>query len=137
VSPVATALLVVLVLGAGVALYAFLAPRRRAQRQTSAPERSPLQVETEWNDATAQEFATLTEPARCDMIFAVAALDDRRSAQLLEFALGDPSEAVAVAAARALTARGRSGAVDAYLERHPGERAERIAHTLALLAPEP
>lgn len=135
-SPVVVALVVVIIVGGAIAIYAFLAPRRRAQVQT-AEERPDERVQTGWNDTTALEFSTLPETARCDMIFAVTSLDDDRSAKLLRHALDDPSETVALAAARALSERGLGAAVDEYLARHPGERAERIAQTLSLLTPEP
>lgn len=129
------ALLVAFVIGAAVGIYALVAPRRNAEPERVEARRADLQVETAFNESTAAEFGSLPEAARCDMIFAVSALDDDRSAQLLEHALSDPSETVALAAARALKERGRSDAVDEYLACHPGERAERIAHTLSLLAP--
>lgn len=67
------------------------------------------------------------------MIFAVAALDDDASQHLLEHALGDPAEAVATAAAHALITHGHASVVEGFLAAHPGERADRIAATLALL----
>ena len=131
------ALLVVFAIGAVAGIYAMLAPRRRAEREhAQTVAREPLQVRDEWNAATGAEFASLSESARCDMIFAVAALDDARSARLLEHALGDDSEAVALAAAHALTTRGRADSVRDYLASHPGERADRMAKTLALLQTE-
>ncbi|HZZ00154.1 MAG TPA: hypothetical protein VFE36_11315 [Candidatus Baltobacteraceae bacterium] len=131
-------LIAALVIGAVIGIYALLAPRRRAKERESveaATPREDLRVDTAWNERTEADFGSLPEAARCDMIFAVSALDDDRSAQLLEHALADPSETVALAAARALKERGRSDAVDEYLARNPGERTERIAHTLSLLAP--
>lgn len=133
--PVAIALVVVFVIGLVVGAYALFAPRRKAERESVEASRKDVRVDTGFNEATQAEFGSLSEAARCDMIFAVSALDDERSAQLLEHALDDPSETVSLAAARALKERGRSDAVDTYLARHPGERAERIAHTLSLLAP--
>jgi hypothetical protein len=134
--PVVVALIVVFVIGAAVGVYAFLSPRRRAERERAAAPRPEVRVDTSWSEATAAEFSTLSEAARCDMIFAVTALDDERSVRLLRHALADPSEAVALAAARALSERGLAASVDEYLARHPGERADRIARTLALLVPE-
>ncbi len=133
--PIAIALIVAFAIGAVLGIYALLAPRRNAEKAPVEVPRQDLRVDTAWNAATQAEFDSLPEAARCDMIFAVSALEDERSAQLLEHALSDPSEAVALAAARALKERGSSETVDAYLARHPGERAERIAHTLSLLAP--
>ena len=135
-SAIAIVLIVAFAIGAALGIYALVAPRKaRVERERTEPPREDLHVDTRFNAATQAEFGSLSEAARCDMIFAVSALDDERSAQLLEHALDDPSETVALAAARALKERGRSEAVDAYLARHPGERAERIAHTLSLLAP--
>ena len=133
--PIAIALIVAFVLGAAVGLYALFAPRRKAEHEAVEAARPELRADTAWNATTAAEFGSLSEAARCDMIFAVATLDDERSLQLLEHAMDDSSETVALAAARALKERGQSDAVDAYLASHPGERAERIAHTLSLLAP--
>jgi hypothetical protein len=132
---IAIALIVAFAIGVVLGAYALLAPRRRAQHEPAETPRNERHVETSWNEANAAEFDSLAEAARCDMIFAVTTLDDERSAQLLVHALDDPSETVALAAARGLKERGLSDAVDEYLGRHPGERAERIAHTLALLAP--
>lgn len=130
------ALIVVLVLGIAGTLYAWLAPRRKAVRLAPEPERAPLRGDSKWTDAAGDEFSGLSEPARCDLIFAVAALDDERSQRLLEHALDDPSEAVSIAAAHALHSRGHSEFVQRYLADRPGERADRIAQTLALLAPD-
>ena len=98
-----------------------------------AAPRPPLAVETGWTHAAGDEFAGLSESARCDMIFAVAALDDDASHQLLEHALADPAEPVAIAAAHALATHGHTDAVERFLAANPGGRADRIAATLALL----
>ncbi|MEO6836363.1 MAG: hypothetical protein ABI231_10725 [Candidatus Tumulicola sp.] len=124
-----TAVAVVIVLIAvAIGLYAWRA--RRAPR-------APAAGSADWTNAAGAEFAGLSEPARCDLIFALAALDDRRSLRVLESALDDPSEAVALAAAHALTSRGEAPVVDRYFASNTGDRAARIAGTLALLAPEP
>ena len=128
------ALVIVFVCGAAAGVYAWLAPRQRAA--VPSVERAPLRVETDWSNEVAQEFAGLSEPARCEMIFAAAALDDDRSQRLLEHALDDPSEAVATAAAHALATRGSASVVQTYLGAHAGERADRIARTLSLLGTE-
>jgi hypothetical protein len=122
----------IVVIGAAVAAYAVFAPRRKAEHVPTA-QRAPLAAQTGWTSASADEFAGLSESARCDMVFAVAALDDERSQQLLEHALGDPAEAVATAAAHALVTHGHSDVVERFLATHPGERADRVAATLALL----
>lgn len=133
--PVAIALIAAFAIGVVLGIYALFAPRRKAERESVEAARKDLRVDTGFNETTEIEFGSLPEAARCDMIFAASSLDDERSAHLLEHALNDPSETVALAAARALKERGHSDAVDAYLARNPGERAERIAHTLSLLAP--
>jgi hypothetical protein len=89
-----------------------------------------------WTDAAGHEFAGLSESGRCDLIFAVAALEDQRSQGLLERALDDPSEPVALAAAHALASHGCRTNVDRYLAANPGARATHIASLLALLAAE-
>ncbi len=43
-------------------------------------------------------------------------------------------ETVALAAAKALTARGERARVDGYLERHPGARSDRLSNDLSLLS---
>jgi HEAT repeat protein len=135
-TPVGVALLIVFAIGAIVVAYAIFAPRRAAQKREPESVRSSLHAGSDWTHGAGAEFAALSEPARCDMIFAVAALDDDRSSELLERALDDPSEAVALAAAHALAGRGSSPVVERYLASHPGERADRIAGTLALLRSE-
>jgi hypothetical protein len=53
---------------------------------------------------------------------------------LLERALDDPCEAVALAAAHALTMAGSSTRLERFFAEHPGERTDRIAASLELLA---
>jgi len=125
-------LVVVLIVGVAIAVYAATAPRREeAKRRTR--EGPPLQATTDWTNEAGAEFSGLTESARCDLVFAVAALEDERSQRLLEHALDDPAEPVALAAAHALAGSGRRTLVERYLADHPGLRADRIAQALALL----
>jgi hypothetical protein len=125
--PIAVALIVVVAIVAVIALVLLLAPRRQEPRVAlDAPQ---LRSDARWD-----EFAGLSESARCDLVFAVAALDGERSHPILEHALGDPSEAVALAAAHALTSQRQTDIVQTYLASHPGERAQRIAQALDLLA---
>lgn len=128
-------LLVVFLIGAALGIYAIFAPRRRAARGQPEAQRfaEPEAETTDWTSEAGDEFSGLSESARCEMIFAVATLDHERPQRLLEYALGDPSETVALAAAHALARNGRKAIVERYLESHPGERAGRIAQTLALL----
>lgn len=131
-SLVVIVLIVVLVAGAALGVYAMFAPRReRAQRIERAGP--PLQATTDWSNEAGDEFAGLSESARCDLVFAVAALDDERSQRLLEHALDDPAEPVALAAAHALVGSGRRVVVERYLAEHAGLRADRMTQTLSLL----
>ncbi|HEX8805998.1 MAG TPA: hypothetical protein VF741_03570, partial [Candidatus Aquilonibacter sp.] len=124
--------LLVLVSGILIGLYAFMAPRRLSQSHVRR-NGVPLHATTDWTNEAGEEFAGLSEAARCDLVFAVAALDDERSQKLLEYALNDPAEPVSLAAAHALAGHGQRPLVDAYLKSHPGARADRIAQALALL----
>jgi HEAT repeat protein len=130
-------LILVFVAGIGVGLYAWLAPRpvpvEKPPVSPAVPPRETWTATTDWTTQAGEEFGGLSESARCDLIFAVADLKDERSQQLLLHALDDPSEAVVLAAAHALARRGHGDAVQAYAQQHPGERAERIVQTLALM----
>lgn len=123
----------VFVAGAILGAYALLAPRAAVRDEPPAPPLQPWNPSTDWTKEAGDEFAGLSESARCDLIFAVADLDDERSKQLLAHALDDPSDAVALAAAHALMRRGETAEIDEYAKRHPGERSERLARTLELL----
>jgi hypothetical protein len=126
--PIAVALIVVVAIVAVIGLVLWLMPRRKESGRV-ALDGPQLRSDARWD-----EFAGLSESARCDLVFAVAALDGDRSHPILEHALGDPSEAVALAAAHALTSQRQTDTVQRYLARHPGERAQRIAQALDLLA---
>ena len=115
---------------AAVAAAAILFARRRPP-QTALVE--PTSEARDWAAAAGAEFAHLSDADRCDLVFAVAALDDALSRRLLEEALDDPSETVALAAARAMANRGRSAELERYLAR-PGERTRRIAAALELFS---
>lgn len=135
-NPIVAILILVFVAGVALGLYAWLAPR--AAVPAAAPEALPPDepapaAGTDWTTQAGEEFAGLSESARCDLIFAVDDLHDERSYQLLLHALEDPSDAVTLAAAHALARRGSTGAVSEYAKEHPGERAERILSTLALM----
>jgi hypothetical protein len=123
---------VVLVIGIAIGLYAWLAPRAAEPAQAPQPL-EPWHTSTDWTTQAGDEFSGLAESARCDLIFAVSDLNDERSQQMLIHALDDPSDAVALAAAHALARRGETEAVSDYAQRHPGERAQSILQTLALL----
>jgi len=120
--------------GAAIALYAWLAPRNAAVPVGVPPPAQMWEASTDWTLQAGEEFAGLSEAARCDLIFAVADLRDERSRGLLVHALDDPSDAVALAAGRALASRGEGEKVAAYAQQHPGPRAQRILDALALLS---
>ena len=113
-----------------VALGLLFALRRRRPLPALVPQ-TPA-----WTDAAGSEFGELSEAERCDLIFAIEALDDEKSKRILESALADSSDAVALAAARALARCGAGERIHDYFNAHPGERSQRIAATLALLAAE-
>jgi hypothetical protein len=109
-----------------IALIAVILARRSNRRVEPLPR-------TSWTGQAGEGFDGLSEGARCDMIFAIAELPgDDRTAMLRE-ALDDPSEAVVLAAANALTARGEGAVVRTYFAARPGARSERIARDLSLL----
>ena len=126
------AVILIIVAGIAIGVYAWMAPRRAERVRVQRPE-EPLKGTTDWTNEAGDEFAGLSESARCDLIFAVAALDDERSQHLLEHALNDPAEAVSLAAAHVLISSGRRNTVESFLSVNPGRRADRIAQTLSLL----
>jgi hypothetical protein len=132
VTAVTLALVIILIGGALIGVYAMTAPRKTRNTQPEPPS-APLLATTDWTSEAGDEFAGLSESARCDLVFAVATLDDERSQQLLEHALQDPAEAVCLAAAHALATNGRRAVVERFLTQHPGERADRITQALVLL----
>jgi hypothetical protein len=133
-------LVAVFVAGAVIGAYALLAPRAQhvgAVAEEAAPSLPPLEplstTNGHWTSEAVEEFAGLSEAARCDLIFAVATLDDERSHRLLLHALDDPADAVALAAAHALARNGNAADVAAYVRAYPGTRADTLVQTLALL----
>jgi HEAT repeat protein len=101
----------------------FAALTRAFRRESPAPE-----------DFVRSRYEKLSAPQRVDFIFAIAALEDASSAELLARALDDPDETVALAAARALAGAGRSDELERFFATHRGERATRIARMLELLS---
>lgn len=79
-----------------------------------------------WLAPVGEDFTALSEAERCDLIFAVAALEDDKSEALLARALGDPSEGVALAAAHALARRGGLETLERHLARCASERAQSL-----------
>ncbi len=126
-------LLIMVAIAVCVGLYAWLSPERKEIEEPLPPPNEPWKPDTAWTAQAGEEFATLSEAARCDLVFAVADLHDERADGLLVHALDDPSEPVALAAAHVLEKRGAADRVRAHVKRHPGARAERIEKTLSLL----
>ncbi|MDQ6930947.1 MAG: OadG family protein [Candidatus Eremiobacteraeota bacterium] len=127
-------------IGAALGVYAFMAPKKVPVLVTS-PVPPPDSAEEDdpsddvlWTNEAGSEFSGLSESARCDLIFAVAALDDDASVRLLVHALDDPSQTVALAAAHALARGGRLDEVRAYARSHDGPRSEELLQLLGLLA---
>jgi hypothetical protein len=122
--------LTALLVAAVIAAFVFATRRRLQTVERRAEPVTP--TAPKWTAAAGEEFADLSEAERCDLVFALAALDDVPSLLLLERALDDPSESVAIAAARAIARRG-GGALQRYFEANPGQRSARIAEVLELL----
>ncbi len=112
-----------------LAAVAFVAVRASSR---AAAVRAP--GDDTWIGDAGSDFAGLSESDRCDVVFALGALEDDASQPLLERALGDSSEAVALAAAHALTRRGGTARVERYFAANPGERASRISAALDVLS---
>jgi hypothetical protein len=114
-----TVLIIVLAVAViALAIYGFVRRPRRALAVASFPG----------------DFGDLSEAERCDYVFALSALDDPGSFDLLRRAMDDPSDVVAIAAARSLVLAGRRDEVDALLAGRGDPRSQRIASALELLA---
>lgn len=133
-SPLVIILLSVIVMATTIGIYAWLARPRDVDYEESAPAPiGPWVADSGWTAQAGEEFATLSESARCDLVFAVADLQDERAEALLVHALDDPSESVALAAAHVLERRGSAERVRTHVSRYPGQRAQRITDTLEIL----
>ena len=132
-TPLVIILLAIIAIAICVGMYAWLAPRNELLEDTPPPPNDVWEPDPAWTAQAGEEFATLSEAARCDLVFAVADLQDERADGLLMHALDDPSETVALAAAHILEKRGAADRVRARVKRYPGERAQKIEETLALL----
>jgi hypothetical protein len=86
-----------------------------------------------WLAPVGDEFTALSDAERCDLIFAVAALEDESSERLLARALGDPSEGVALAAAHALARRSGLATLERYLMQCASERAASLRLLVEIL----
>jgi hypothetical protein len=95
--------------------------------------RPPLPPEPSWTRAAGDEFDRLSAAERCDLVFAVAALEDDASRGLLLRALDDPAEAVALAAARSLAQRGEGAILDRYLAQRSDERTRALRLLVEIL----
>ncbi|HEY3674393.1 MAG TPA: hypothetical protein VGK84_00215 [Candidatus Tumulicola sp.] len=131
------AVLVAIVVAVAIAIVVIASMRKR--RSTELAVSSSLLAASSdraasWTIAEGDDFATLSEAARCDLIFAIQDLPGEERAATLCAALDDPSEIVAFAAATALTARGERARVEDYFAEHPGARSQRIRTDLSLLA---
>jgi hypothetical protein len=126
-------LLAIVAVAVCVGAYAWLAPSREPDEDSVSAPAEVWEPDPAWTAEAGEEFATLSEAARCDLVFAVADLQDERAEGLLLHALDDPSDTVALAAAHVLEKRGAAERVRAHVKRHPGPRAKRIEETLALL----
>uniref|UniRef100_E6Q7F5 Uncharacterized protein n=1 Tax=mine drainage metagenome TaxID=410659 RepID=E6Q7F5_9ZZZZ len=138
------AIVALFIVGAVIILTARFLPRAEksvapAPVVTATPPEAPQPLATvddsTWGEREAAEFAMLPEAARCDILFSIEERHDERSAALLAYALTDPSEVVATAAAHALIARGDSGLVERYLGECEGKRRDAMARTLRALFP--
>lgn len=133
-TPLVIILLAIIAVAICVGMYAWLSPRsEQIEDATAPPPNEVWEPDPAWTAQAGEEFATLSEAARCDLVFAVADLQDERADGLLMHALDDPSETVALAAAHILEKRGAADRVRARVKRYPGERAQKIEETLELL----
>jgi len=136
-TPLIWVALAALVAGALLAAYAF-SPARKTKPVAVSPVAAPAPAqEADADELEDREaFDALDEGARCDAAFAAAAHEDPASTRLLESALDDPVEAVALAAAHSLVASDRAEVLDRYVRSHPGTRSQRVADVTALLVPD-
>jgi hypothetical protein len=128
-----TFVIAIFVLGIALGAYAYFGPRKEGVVPGPRAELGALPATTDWAREAGDEFAGLSDSARCDFVFAIAALDDEKSHRLLGHALGDPSDAVALAAAHALARSGRLDEVRRFANERAGPRAATLLTTLALL----
>ncbi len=80
-----------------------------------------------------EEFAALDEQERCDLVFAMGAINEESSNDLLLRALGDPSQTVALAAAHALARNGRQAEVKRRLEAEERRGSKDLMRLLGLM----
>jgi hypothetical protein len=127
------------IVGAVVAIAIIVATIMSLRKRCPTPELTSTSQATSgdhsasWTASEGDDFATLTEAARCELIFALQDLPGDERTATLRAALDDPSEIVALAAATALAARGERAFVEGYFAEHPGARSQRIGNDLSLL----
>jgi hypothetical protein len=102
-------------------------------RRRRAPIYALPAAPASWPAPVGEEFTALSEAERCDLIFAVAALEDDNAETLLARALQDPSEGVALAAAHALTRRGGLETLERHLTHCASERARSLRLLVEIL----
>jgi HEAT repeat protein len=100
----------------------------------SALTRAFRREEQPADDFVASQYSKLSAAQRVDFIFAIAAVGDPTSVDLLQRALDDSDEAVALAAARALAGGGHNDELERFFATHRGERSTRLARALELLS---
>lgn len=100
---------VLLAAAIAAALWWFLRRRGRPAQTFDAPA------------APADDFERMSAAERIDFVFALGALDDASALPMLERALGDSNEAVALAAARTLTGMD-AARVESYFAGNPAAR---------------
>ncbi|HEY1429864.1 MAG TPA: hypothetical protein VGF18_09845 [Candidatus Tumulicola sp.] len=127
---------IVAIVVAIVAIVIVIGGRRRLVPVPRAPGTAGAHITSAAATANwaGDEYAGLSEAARCDLIFAVQELPGEERTAMLAGALNDPSETVALAAAKALSARGERALVDRYFDAHPGARTDRVRDDLSLLS---
>jgi hypothetical protein len=117
----------------GIVFAVIATMRKRPPSPAPAIASTPPGHSASWTASEGDDFAALTEAARCELIFALQDLPGDERTATLRAALDDPSEIVALAAATALAARGERAFVEGYFAEHPGARSQRIGNDLSLL----
>ncbi|MGR4063869.1 MAG: hypothetical protein ACLQPV_00300 [Vulcanimicrobiaceae bacterium] len=133
-TPLVWVALVALLAGGLLAVYWFVLGRKDKTATVSAPAAPVADEDLDEELEDREAFEALGEGARCDAAFEAAAHEDAASTRLLERALDDPVEAVALAAAHSLVSSGRGEVLDRYVKLHPGARAQRVASMTQLLS---
>ena len=124
----------VLLIAVLTSAYILLVVRRRPpQPACGGVLARPNELSLAWIKNVGEDLGDLNEPARCDLIFAAAQLDDERSHRLLINALADPSSTVSLAAAHALARSGHIQDVKKYAASTEGQRSKELLELLTLM----